>query len=123
MSIAPTLQRYLTAENIQYDMIPHDPTMSSARTAEACRISGDRLAKAIVLRRNAGYMLAVLPASHHLRLSDLRDQLGDNVEMANESEIDPLFPDCAHGAVPPVGPFYALPPLGADTTEAHRELT
>jgi hypothetical protein len=39
MSIAPTLQRYLTAENIQYDVIPHDPTMSSARTAEACRIS------------------------------------------------------------------------------------
>src|SRR5258705_10811840 len=34
MSIAPTLQRYLTAENIQYDVIPHDPTMSSARTAE-----------------------------------------------------------------------------------------
>src|SRR3981189_3787650 len=97
MSIAPTLQRYLTAENIQYDVIPHDPTMSSARTAEACRISGDRLAKAIVLRRNAGYMLAVLPASHHLRLSDLRDQLGDNVEMAKESETDPLFPDCAHG--------------------------
>ena len=25
MSIAPTLQRYLTAENIQYDVIPHDP--------------------------------------------------------------------------------------------------
>ena len=101
MSIAPTLQRYLTAENIQYDVILHDTTMSSARTAEACRISGDRLAKAIVLRRNAGYMLAVLPASHHLRLSDLRDQLGDNVEMAEEPEIDPLFPDCAHGAVRP----------------------
>ena len=45
MSIAPTLQRYLTAENIQYDVILHDTTMSSARTAEACRISGDRLAK------------------------------------------------------------------------------
>ena len=87
MSIAPTLQRYLTAENIQYDVIPHDPTISSARTAEACLISADRLAKAIVLRRNAGYMLAVLPASHHLRLSDLRDQLGDNVEMAEEREI------------------------------------
>jgi Ala-tRNA(Pro) deacylase len=108
MSIAPTLQRYLTAENIQYDLVLHDPTMSSARTAELCWISGDRLAKAIVLRRNAGYMLAVLPASHHLRFSDLRDQLGDNVEMAEESEIDPLFPDCAHGAVPPLGHCYAL---------------
>jgi Ala-tRNA(Pro) deacylase len=34
MYIAPTLQRYLTAEDIEYDVIPHDPTMSSARTAE-----------------------------------------------------------------------------------------
>lgn len=122
MSIAPTLQRYLTAENIQYDVIPHDPTMSSAGTAEECRISRDRLAKAIVLRRNAGYMLAVLPASHHLRLSDLRDQLGDNVEMAKESEIDPLFPDCAHGAVPPLGHCYALPLIVDDSIEAQPEI-
>jgi len=122
MSIAPTLQRYLTAENIQYDVIPHDPTMSSARTAEACRISGDRLAKAIVLRRDAGYLLAVLPASHHLRLSDLRNQLGDDVEMAKESEIDRLFPDCAHGAVPPLGQCYALPLVVDDSIEAQPEI-
>jgi len=111
----------LTAENTQYDVIPHDPAMSSARTAEACRISGDRLAKAIVLRRNAGYMLAVLPTSHHLRLSDLRDQLGDNVEMAEEPEIDALFPDCAHGAVPLLGHCYALP-LVDDSIEAQPEI-
>ena len=122
MSIAPTLQRYLTAENIQYDVIPHDPTLSSARTAEACRISGDRLAKAIVLRRDAGYMLAVLPASHHLRLADLRNQLGNDVEMAKEAEIDPLFPDCAHGAVPPVGDCYALPLVVDDSIEAQPEV-
>jgi Ala-tRNA(Pro) deacylase len=122
MSIAPTLQRYLTTENIQYDVIPHDPTMSSTRTAEACQISGDRLAKAIVLRRNAGYLLAVLPASHHLRLSDLKDQLGDNVEMAEESEIASLFPDCAHGAVPPIGHCYALPLIVDDSIEAQPEI-
>jgi Ala-tRNA(Pro) deacylase len=122
MSIAPTLQRYLITENIQYDVIPHDPTTSSARTAEACRISGDRLAKAIVLRRNAGFILAVLPTSHHLRLRDLRDQLGDNVEMAEETEIDPLFPDCAHGAVPPLGRCYALPLIVDDSIEAQPEI-
>ena len=70
MSIAPTLKRYLTAENIQYEEIPHKLTMSSTRTAEACHVSGDRLAKDIVLRRDGGYMLVVMPASHHLRLSD-----------------------------------------------------
>jgi Ala-tRNA(Pro) deacylase len=94
--------------------------MSSALTAEACRISKDCLAKAIVLRRNVGYMLAVLPASHQLRLSDLRNQLGDDVEMAKESEIDPLFPDCAHGAVPPLG--YALPLVVDDSIEAQPEV-
>jgi prolyl-tRNA editing enzyme YbaK/EbsC (Cys-tRNA(Pro) deacylase) len=66
MSIAPTLKRYLTAENIQYEEIPHELTMSSTRTAEACHVSGDRLAKGIVLRRDGDYMLVVMPASHHL---------------------------------------------------------
>ena len=75
-----------------------------------------------MLRRNAGYMLAVLPASHHLRLSDLRDQLGDNVEMADEPEIDLLFPDCAHGAVPPLGHCYALPLIVDDSIEAQPEI-
>jgi hypothetical protein len=29
-----------------------------------------------------GYMLAVLPASHHIRLSDLRRQIGNDVDLA-----------------------------------------
>ena len=82
MSIAPTLRNYLAAEGIQYAEIPHEFTMSSNRTAEACHIPGDRLAKGVVLRRNGDYLLAVVPASHHLRLSDLRTELGDQVSMA-----------------------------------------
>src|SRR6516225_12324345 len=104
MTIAPTLHRYLAAENIEYNEIPHALTMSSARTAQACHVSGDRLAKAIVLRRDGGsYMLAVLPASHHLRLADLKARLGDEIDMASESEVNRLFSDCAHGAVPAAG--------------------
>jgi hypothetical protein len=91
MSIAPTLQKYLAAENIQYEVIPHELSMTSTRTAEACHISGDRLAKGIVLRRDDEYMLAVLPASHHLRLSELRTKLGDNIHIADETEINRLF--------------------------------
>ena len=39
-TIAPTLQKYLD-QNITYEVIPHEPTMSSMRTAEVCHISGD----------------------------------------------------------------------------------
>jgi Ala-tRNA(Pro) deacylase len=107
MTIAPTLQRHLDS-TVSYDVIMHDPTMSSSRTAQACHVSGNRLAKAIVLRRNGGYLLAVLPASHHIVLPELQEQLGDDVDLAEESEIRTLFPDCALGAVPAVGECYDL---------------
>jgi Ala-tRNA(Pro) deacylase len=122
MSIAPTLQKYLAAENIQYEEIRHELSMTSARTAEASHISGDRLAKGIVLRRDGEYMLAVMPASHHLRLSELRTQLGDNVDMANEAEINQLFRDCAHGAVPAVGKCYGLNIIVDYSIEAQPEI-
>lgn len=122
MSIAPTLQRYLASNNIQYEVIAHEPTMSSTRTAEACGISGNCLAKGVVLKHDGGYVLAVLPASRHLHLTDLRDSLGENIEMAEEPELDKLFPDCAHGAVPAVGQCYGLSLLVDDSIETAPEI-
>jgi Ala-tRNA(Pro) deacylase len=122
MSIAPTLRRYLADENIQYDEIPHEPTMSSTRTAQACHVSGDRLAKGIVLRRDGSYMLAVMPASHHLDLSELRARFGDHVGMASETEINRLFADCAFGAVPAVGACYGLDVIVDDSIDEQPEI-
>jgi Ala-tRNA(Pro) deacylase len=122
MPIASTLHRYLAAENIQYDEISHDPTMSSNRTAEACHVSGDRLAKAVVLRHDGRYMLAVVPASHHLKLSDLRARLGADIDMANETEISRLFADCARGAVPAIGTCYGLDIIVDDSIQTQPEV-
>ena len=44
MAIAPTFQRYLD-QKVIYDVIAHEPTMSSMRTAQACHVPGDCLAK------------------------------------------------------------------------------
>ena len=107
MSIAPTLQKHLD-RTVMYDVVTHEPTMSSTRTAQACHVSGNRLAKGVLLRCDGGYMLAVIPASHHIDLSDLKMEVGDDVDLADEQEIDRLFRDCAHGAVPPVGECYGL---------------
>ena len=96
MTVSPTLQKYLD-QSVTYDLIPHAPTMSSTRTAEACHVPGEALAKAVVLRRDGGYMMAVLPASHHLHLSALKSQLGHQVDLASEKEIAELFDDCDTG--------------------------
>jgi Ala-tRNA(Pro) deacylase len=121
MALAPTLQKHLD-QNVTYEVITHDPTMSSTRTAQACHVSGDCLAKAIVLRRDGGYMLAVLPASHHIRLPDLRQQIGDDVAFADETEIGRLFPDCALGAVPAVGECYDLDVIVDDSIQEQPEV-
>ncbi len=121
MTIAPTLQRHLD-RNVMYDVITHEPTMSSTRTAQACHVSGDCLAKAIVLRRNGGYLLAVVPASHHIRLPELKLQIGDDVDLADETELKQLFPDCALGAIPPVGECYELDVIVDDSMQEPPEV-
>jgi Ala-tRNA(Pro) deacylase len=118
MSIAPTLQKYLIDQNIQYEEIPHEPTLSSARTAQTCHIPGDRLAKGIVLRRDGEYMLAVMPASRRLRMPELRATLDGDVDMADETEIGLLFRDCANGAVPAIGKCYGLDLIVDDSINA-----
>ena len=52
MTVAPTLQKYLD-QTVTYEMISHDPTMSSTRTAEACHVPGDCLAKGVVFAATA----------------------------------------------------------------------
>jgi Ala-tRNA(Pro) deacylase len=122
MAISPTFQRYLATKNIVYDIVAHQPTKSSMRTAEASRISGDRVAKAVVLRDQYGYVMAILPASHHIRLDDLRMQLGLDVELANEYEIEELFDDCVRGAIPPAGECYGLDTVVDDSIEDQPEV-
>jgi Ala-tRNA(Pro) deacylase len=121
MSIAPTLQRYLD-QTITYEVIQHEPTMSSSRTAEICHVSGDRVAKGIVLRRDGGYLLAVLPASRRLHLQDLRTHIGDSVKLATEDEIAQLFRDCERGAIPAVGECYGLDVIVDDSIDAQPDV-
>ena len=121
MTIAPTLQRHLD-RNVTYELITHEATMSSTRTAQACHVSGDCLAKGIVLRHNGGYMLAVLPASRHLRLPELKLEIGADVDLADEGEIERLFPDCAPGAIPPIGECYDLDVIVDDSIQQPPEI-
>jgi Ala-tRNA(Pro) deacylase len=122
MTIAHTLERYLDANNVDYDVIAHPPTRSSLETAETCRIPGDCLAKAVLLRDEVGYALAVLPASHHIRLAELRRQFGDDVNLASEREVEDLFEDCVRGAVPALGECYGLDMVVDESIEEQPEI-
>ena len=122
MTIAPTLQQYMDEQRIRYELVPHEPTMSALGSAHAGHIPSDRLAKAVVLNDGGRYKLAVLPASHHLRVSDLRLELGHGIHLATEPEAADVFRDCALGAVPPVGACYGLDVIIDTSLDQQQEL-
>ena len=120
MSIADTLKAHLEAEGIPYEAVPHPRTYTSSETAEAAHVSGENVAKTVVIHREGGYVLAVLPASHRVDLGLLQDVVERGMELASENELDRLFPDCDQGAAPPVGAAYGVPTV-LDESLAGRE--
>ena len=108
MTNAPAVQRYLEAQGTTCTVCNHPLTQTAWETAHATHISGNQVAKAVVLRDGGGYLLVVVPATHHVRLELVQRWLGRPVELASEQEVGQLFPDCEVGAIPPLGQAYGL---------------
>jgi Ala-tRNA(Pro) deacylase len=70
--------------------------------------------KAVLLRDEDGYVLAVLPASDRLDLGRIRIFLRRRIRLATEPEIAKMFSDCEPGAIPAIGAAYNLETLVDD---------
>ena len=66
--------------------------------------------------------MAVLPASRRLEIGRVRNKLGRPLHLSHEYEIVRLFPDCALGAVPPLGAAYGLPTVVDSNFDACEEV-
>ena len=103
MPISPKLRSYLDRRGAQFDEVPHAKAQSAAEAAQAARVDRAHTGKAVLVRTGDGYMLAVVPASRHVELDELKSWLGRSVQLAEEGETERLFSDCDLGAIPPIG--------------------
>ena len=108
MPIAEALRRCLEQNNIDYEILSHRPTASASQAGEASHVSGEKIAKGVLVKDNEGYTLAVLPASHHARLREIGQALESLVGLATDQEVGQIFTDCVLGAIPPIGAAYGL---------------
>ena len=108
MAISAALERYLIQHRVNYELVPHPTTYSSRDTAKAAHVAEDHIAKAVIVRDAQGYAMVVIPASHWLKLEALQQEADRDFVLAAESDTTTLFPDCASGAIPPLGPAYGL---------------
>ncbi len=108
MSMSNTLRSYMEGQSIPYEVVAHRLTRSSMESADAAHVASDHLAKAVIVKEGEDYMMVVVPSDYHIHLGKLHQLLGREVGLATESELASLFPDCAEGAIPPLGAAYRL---------------
>lgn len=109
MSIASRLQRYIESEGVGYDVVVHPKTMTTAASARAAHVPGERVAKPVVVHHELGYVVAVVPSTHRVELGTLQNVLDRRLGLATENEVAKLFDDCDYGAIPPIGAAYGVP--------------
>jgi Ala-tRNA(Pro) deacylase len=116
MTIAATLEKYLDGKGVDYEVLTHRHTEDSLHTAEAAHVTGDKLAKAIVLKDEDGYLVAVIPATFKLKMGLVHQFTGRNhLAVAEEHALERLFKDCEFGAVPAVAAAYGLEAVWDET--------
>lgn len=114
MSIAPRLRWYLEAHGVEYELIPHPHSASSAETARSAAVPLEALAKPVLLEDERGYVMAIVPASRRVDVRSLSEQLHRELTLAKERELASLFHDCERGATPPLGSPYRVPTVYDD---------
>lgn len=109
MTIATRIENYLNENQIQYQTLTHEHSQSSLHSAVKAHIPKMNIAKGIVLEDHEGrHLLAVLPADSKISFSVLNVKLKGEYHLVKEQQVYPLFEDCEHGAVPPIGAPYHM---------------
>lgn len=103
------VEQFLRQRRVAFERLDHRPTYDAQSLAQAVHVSGEEVAKAVLLKADDDYMLAVLPATHAVDLRTAREVLGaQRVELASEEECGRHFSDCELGSLPPFGSQYGM---------------
>lgn len=117
------LLRYLNSNKVEFQVLEHDPAFSAHDVAVRTNIPESEMAKAILIRIEEHFWMAVLRADQRINEQLLkRTFAAKNVHLAHEEDLGLLFPDCQIGAMPPFGNLYGLPVLVEDGLAEDEEI-
>jgi Ala-tRNA(Pro) deacylase len=101
---------FLRESHVPYTVMPHKPAFTAQEDAAVMRVPGRDWAKVVICFMDGKPIQAVVPAPLTVSLTRLLDLAGGNeIRLAQESELKRLFPECEPGAMPPFGPLYGQP--------------
>jgi len=124
---------YLDENEVRYVILYHSPAYTAQGIAGLAHISGQELAKTVIVLLDGKLVMAVLPAKYNVDLMLLRKRAkAKTVELAAEKDFQGRSAGCETGAMPPFGNLFGVPVYAEVTLEkdaviafnagTHREL-
>lgn len=106
---ARRLKEFLNRNGVAFTVVDHSPAFTAQEIAHASHISGNDIAKTVIVKVDHEMVMIVLPASDMVVLDFLRDALGSqDISLATETEFRDRFPECELGAMPPFGNLFGM---------------
>jgi len=101
--------KFLKTQKVKFQLRHHPARFTAQEVAAAEHITGEEVAKVVIIKADDRFVMCVLPATHTLAMDRLKAVLkAKKVRLATEDEMAGLFPDCEVGAMPPFGAEYGL---------------
>lgn len=107
MPAISTIHEFLREAHVPYTVVPHRPAYTAQDEAAATHVPGRHWAKVVACFIDGEPVEAVVPAPSIVNLGRLLELAGGSaIRVAEETELQRLFPECEVGAMPPFGPLY-----------------
>ena len=101
-----------------FEIRKHRPAFTAQNMAQEEHIHGMNIAKPVVVKADDVFYMCVVPACCKIDFDALKSLLGaDTLRLAEENEMEQLFPDSQTGAEPPFGSLYGMPTIMDDRLE------
>lgn len=108
MAMAMTMREYLRSQDADFNEVRHPREVTASRIAQQAHVTGEQVAKAVLIKGDTGYRVVVIPSTCKVDLSELSHQFRERLGLATEDEIQQIFMDCDAGALPPLGQAYGV---------------
>ncbi len=109
MTLDKKTKNYLKEKHVGYQIMQHSLAYTAMEIAGAQHVPGKQMIKSVIVKANNRNIMCVLCSTHLINFTKLKKILNvDDLYLANENEIESLFPDIEIGAEPPFGDLFGL---------------
>jgi len=109
MPILKKLKELFEQAQVPYEVFNHALAYTAQEIAAKQHVSGNEIAKVVMLEVDGSLVMAVIAGNHKISLDEVRAGLGaGHVRLATEDEFISRFPGCEIGAMPPFGNLFGI---------------